>query len=350
MGQAIQKKIIYVLIGLMSSCVTITVKIRITSVHHSKSLTMPDWLPPAVQGGSGLLGGTINAISQGVQNKKNRAFSREMYERQYQDSLKFWNLQNEYNTPQAQMARFQAAGLNPALMYGRGDSGNAGNIPTPNASTPHTETPRWGDALEGIGAGISSYYDLQIKQAQTNNLQKQADLIDADIQNRKADTLSKLMNTDATKWDLDFRKSLAQINQEFRAAELHNLRTNTAVTLERNAREAAQNTSSLAEAAIRMAGMYKQQGLTDAQTKQTIATIRNLERDGKLKDIEIKLRNKGINPNDPMYARIISNVLTHWFDNTGELKTENIESIIDSIWNKGVHMFDKTLDQLKPWK
>lgn len=47
-----------------------------------------------------------------------------------------WNLQNEYNSPQAQMKRLEDAGLNTALMYGQGSTGNASHAPeqvTPQA-------------------------------------------------------------------------------------------------------------------------------------------------------------------------------------------------------------------------
>lgn len=49
--------------------------------------------------------------------------------------LDMWNLQNQYNTPSAQMQRFKDAGLNPMLIYQQGSPGNASSAPgthTPN--------------------------------------------------------------------------------------------------------------------------------------------------------------------------------------------------------------------------
>lgn len=47
-------------------------------------------------------------------------------------ALHNWNLENQYNSPEQQMQRYLAAGLNPNLIYGAGaSSGNAGNIGTP---------------------------------------------------------------------------------------------------------------------------------------------------------------------------------------------------------------------------
>lgn len=48
-------------------------------------------------------------------------------------ALQNWNRENAYNSPEAQMQRYLAAGLNPNLVYGAGaSSGNAGNIGTPS--------------------------------------------------------------------------------------------------------------------------------------------------------------------------------------------------------------------------
>lgn len=47
-------------------------------------------------------------------------------------ALQNWALENAYNSPEQQMQRYLAAGLNPNLVYGAGaSSGNAGNIGTP---------------------------------------------------------------------------------------------------------------------------------------------------------------------------------------------------------------------------
>lgn len=49
----------------------------------------------------------------------------------YQNKLAIqnWQMQNEYNSPKNQMARFAEAGLNPNLIYGSGNPGNASSAP-----------------------------------------------------------------------------------------------------------------------------------------------------------------------------------------------------------------------------
>lgn len=44
---------------------------------------------------------------------------------QYDKEIEFWKMQNEYNSPVNQQARFAEAGLNPNLMYNQGNAGNA---------------------------------------------------------------------------------------------------------------------------------------------------------------------------------------------------------------------------------
>lgn len=76
-------------------------------------------------------------VSQGIQAAaSNRAIrrtakeNRALAEYTFNKNVEMWNLQNQYNSPQAQMQRLKEAGLNPHLMYGKGTVGNAQGMPT----------------------------------------------------------------------------------------------------------------------------------------------------------------------------------------------------------------------------
>lgn len=58
-----------------------------------------------------------------AQNKLQREWAEKMYEKQRDDAREDVRKERAYNTPQAQMQRLQAAGLNADLMYGNGASG-----------------------------------------------------------------------------------------------------------------------------------------------------------------------------------------------------------------------------------
>lgn len=91
--------------------------------------TMAQYVPAAAgqmaQGGLGILSGYMNYL-----------YNRSLASQQNEYNLEMWKMTNEYNSPQAQMQRFKDAGLNPNLIYGQGNNGNASSAPqmvVPNA-------------------------------------------------------------------------------------------------------------------------------------------------------------------------------------------------------------------------
>ena len=69
-----------------------------------------------INAGSNVLGNILNWFSGQSANSANRELMRE----QNQWALQMWQRNNDYNSPQAQMARLRAAGINPALAYSNG--------------------------------------------------------------------------------------------------------------------------------------------------------------------------------------------------------------------------------------
>lgn len=89
---------------------------------------------------SGAIGGVLGAVT-GFADSRRQAktaerntkltirANKEAAELAYQRQQEMWHMQNAYNSPQAQMQRYQDAGLNPHLIYGQGSPGNASNMP-----------------------------------------------------------------------------------------------------------------------------------------------------------------------------------------------------------------------------
>lgn len=82
-----------------------------------------------------IIGAVADVITGGMQNQANiEAVNNTNYYNAIENqknrdwNLKMWQMQNEYNTPAAQMARDKAAGLNTNLMYSQGNTGNAGPV------------------------------------------------------------------------------------------------------------------------------------------------------------------------------------------------------------------------------
>jgi len=260
-------------------------------------------------------GGLLNSIGQVFQNRKSRQFSREMYERQFNDNIRFWNMQNEYNSPQSQMNRFQAAGLNPNLIYGQGNSGPAGAISTPDVQAPQFRNPEFGSAFSGINplVMLNAIYDLDIKAAQTDNLKAQNTVILQDAMLKAAQTEAVKVGGEKTLFGLELDRELRPISAEMKREQLRQLKTSVDISLNRDAREAAMNASNLKEAVERMKSLRQSRAHSRADIQRINASIALMEKDGVLKQLDIELRREGINPHDPMWARIIARVLNKYF-------------------------------------
>lgn len=292
---------------------------------------MPVPLPLLIGAGAQLLGGGIDALSTGHQNRQSQRFSREMYARQREDNILFWNMQNQYNSPEAQMKRLQAAGLNPNLVYGGSSGGTAGtaaSISTPDVQTPQFRTSDFGRSVANTGfTAMNSMLDLEMKRAQIDNLKAQNTVIKEDALLKTANRILTGVNTDRGTFELGFRRQMKDISAEAMREDLRQTKTRTDIALDENSRRAALTASSLTEAVQRIANMKQQNLNLQADRARTITDTRRLRaeidrigesivqmrKDGRLKDLDIALREEGVNPNDPVWMRILGRVVTDLF-------------------------------------
>lgn len=265
-----------------------------------------------IAGGSALLGGGMNALSTSNLNRQNRQFAWDMYDRQRGDAYNDWVMQNEYNSPQAQMARFEAAGLNRNLIYGNlGGAGNAGAVAAPNPQSAATKPPEWGGVMNAVPAALSAYYDLDIKEAQVDNLRAQNSVILQDALLKASQIENTKSETDRRRFDLGFETDMRETSADARKEALRSLRSATDISIRKDYREAIMMSSNLNEAMERIASMRVQRintGVNTEQSREEIKRIREsvqqMQLDGTLKKLDIALRRQGIMPHDPMYARI----------------------------------------------
>lgn len=119
--------------------------------------------------------------------------NRDIAEQNNKFNERMWNLQNEYNTPQMQRARLEAAGLNPYLMMDGGSAGIAESAPT--ADTSGTQVaPDIGSTIAGgyqaMGNSISAAASQIAQMSYQNDLQQanvnktNAEAKNADLQNQ----------------------------------------------------------------------------------------------------------------------------------------------------------------------
>lgn len=259
--------------------------------------------------GAEIAGGVINSVGTAVQNKKNRQFTERMYDRQKNDNIEFWNMQNSYNSPASQMSRFKDAGLNPNLVYGQGSSGNASPVSTPDVQPLNNRNPEFGNAISGGLTKLLGIADLKIKQAQYNNLVAQNDAI-------KQETVLRGIQARRGEFDLGFETELRSTSADARRERVRQMQASTNYTLEENVRRAIMNATSVQEAAERMITMQAQRNVIPYQKAQMTAStaesyerIRNMQKDGTLKDLEIGLRRNNVTFADPLWQRIVAGVL-----------------------------------------
>lgn len=91
-----------------------------------------------------------------------------------------WELQNQYNTPEAQMARYVAAGLNPNLIYSQ--SNEAGSI----ASVQPTMS--GGDQLSKLASAVMNVLSMKNMVLQNSMLSTQKSYLDEQVDRYAWDT------------------------------------------------------------------------------------------------------------------------------------------------------------------
>lgn len=148
-------------------------------MHSQTHLTMGNGMGIASMA-IGAAQGLGNMISQAVQNRKNRKFQQDMYNQQKADNLKFWEMENQYNSPVMQMQRLKDAGLNPNLVYGSGANAQGGNISAPSQNVSDQKAPQMPDA-----SFLMDMYNMKKIDAQTDLTRQQ---IENNIANEKLAT------------------------------------------------------------------------------------------------------------------------------------------------------------------
>jgi hypothetical protein len=251
-------------------------------------------------------GGT-QAAATGKQNRKSRQFSRETYAKTKADNIQFWNMQNEYNSPKAQMARLKEAGLNPNMVYDKGGAVQpAGNISTPDVQGGQFRTPDFGSIGTGI---VQGYFDTKIKQAQYDNLKAQNTVALQEAALKAAQTAGEVSRTEGQGYSNLFAKS--NQNNALHQAELQTKKLNADIqyTLSENERKAAMQAPNLQIAAQTVLKMKADTASSEAQRQQILQNIKNLEQDYRLKAFEEDLAKQGIFKWDPLWARALAQFL-----------------------------------------
>lgn len=291
------------------------------------------------------LGSTaINAVSAAQANKKQRKWMEEQYYRQRADNLADWHMQNQYNSPAAQMERLKAGGLNPNLVYGDGANTPSVNIRGTDTQTYRPEVPH----VDLTGAANSFLQSTALKntQAQTDNLKAQNALIQQQIVKTAAETQAIGTTTETSEFNLQQLKTKASTDVAIQEAQLGKTLAETAkveadtqYTLNQDERSALINNQNLQKGFLEIANLRA----TNDSIRQG---IRNQETQRQLMELDKALKDTGIQPHDPAYIRL-GKKLYEALPTPKKFK-QIVDSTIRELKNKGLDRLNNYKNNLNP--
>jgi len=279
----------------------------------------------AVQAAASTINTGVNAFAQSNLNKKTRQWNEQQMQTQRQWALQDWQMQNEYNSPTAQMKRLQEAGLNPNLIYGRGTGDmTAQPIRSTDSKSWNPTPPRF--ELDSV---LAQYNNTKMQQLQMDSVQKQQQLQNANVALITAQTMKTLADTDTSKFDLKMKQSLAQtqiISQELIRQKLEQdvqqgTITTNKLSLEQDIRASLKNNTLLqaAEQLLQLQMQNKKSGIDQEVAKQQLELLRN---DTEMKKLDLQLyKQKGLRPQDPAHMRFLMQAMENPADYKNVLKS-----------------------------
>lgn len=273
----------------------------------------------------------IDAISAATANKKGRKWAEEQYTKQRADALADWHMQNDYNSPAAQMKRYTDAGLNKNLVYGNNQNGPV--VRSTDTQSWKPEAPQVGRSVAGAAQSFLASTDLEMREAQTNNIKANNKniLLDSLL---KAGQLTQLgVQTEMSQMQLQKLKNHAMLelqsaalNVEKQKADIDQTKANTGYTLQQTELTAASNAQSISESIERINNLRAQNAQTKAQTDNIHQQTKNLKQDEAVKKLDAKLAEAGIRPGTTPYNNILNELFRK-----GSPTHDRVKDVLDSI-------------------
>lgn len=117
------------------------------------------------------IGAIGNFFTGGASARKQYQYQSKLMDKQNQQQIDFWKMNNEYNTPFNQRARLEQAGLNPDLMYG--GSGNVYQSQMPGAASGSAPNVDYGSFSDNLRFAMQA----QVMDAQVSKIEQENKLL-----------------------------------------------------------------------------------------------------------------------------------------------------------------------------
>lgn len=261
-----------------------------------------------------------------------------MYEKQKRDSIDFWNKQNSYNTPQMQMGRYRAAGLNPNLIYGKTGDNSASTIDRPSMQSTSYVAPK----------NEYSKAENLMAMANVENAKKTNSLLDEQIEKNRAEraliaaqTGNVSTDTEQKKFQLGMSNELRSTSVDYQRESLRKLTNEADNIIKRYKLDSVMQEHNIRNIASQVLRRTSENSLTTAQIGKITNEVETIK-------LENDMRKVGINPSDPAWSRI----LVRLFD-VSNIKDKSIDEKIKELNQKILkigHSVSMTiLDNMNPF-
>lgn len=179
---------------------------------------------PLISGAFGIGSALLGNKSQKDTNQTNmqiaqmnNEWSERMMEKQHAYDVEMWNKNNAYNTPQSQRERYEAAGLNPAMMMQGGNSGIAqggSSVGMPSPTTPNIQPLRYEGFANAISNTIQQSMMIAKNNAEIDAIGQTQDRENALARARIAELMENTRNT-------KFRNELNEITKDLQISNMN---------------------------------------------------------------------------------------------------------------------------------
>ncbi|WGL31418.1 DNA pilot protein [Dipodfec virus UOA04_Rod_1032] len=147
-----------------------------------------------------------------VEKKKAYKWTRKLMDAQYQHQVDFWNMNNEYNAPSAQMQRFAAAGVNPYMSLGNPNTSSYGSV--------MQAVPQYPEATPTIMQGIQMQLSAAMQSAQIKNIQANTALTSQNVDYQAGLTAMQPLVSRNLALDGDLKSQLHDFRSQYNSPQV----------------------------------------------------------------------------------------------------------------------------------
>lgn len=278
----------------------------------------------AIAGAASAIGGTSQALLTGKMNRKTRSWNEKMMHRQREWALADWEMQNQYNSPTAQMQRLKEAGLNPNLVYGGGSATQqAGVVKNTDAPGWNPETPNVGQIAQAPGMALGAYYNIQQQKAQTDLIKQQTLLAEENVKMNSIRQASETLGIIMKNFKYQQDQKLAPYNLQFLKEKISQTQQGVIESLARMSQmswsqnlgqqrlemDKTRQESDLSTANLQRMIMRMSMNKTTEEIAQIKQNVENAKKQGTwqgmMNDLQAELQRLGLTTSDPAAYKII---------------------------------------------